>query len=173
MKIFRYLLFLLIINMYLTSLAYTFQNEPDGFRGIKWGDNFSNIKGYNFKFEFEDEEIKHYSNKNDHLEIGGIKVNKIVYGFFNDKFLYIFAKFKGMDTFLNLLNVCTEKYGKVKGWWGYSDDTGYYKWVGKISEVRLTHDHKGGLLVIGSEMIEKERRLYLNTYREKNKDKGW
>ena len=60
------LIFLLITFIYVLA----FPNEPNDFRGIKWGTHISKIKGLQNKEQQGDDVL--YTKKNDKLEIAGI-----------------------------------------------------------------------------------------------------
>lgn len=86
-------LLLVIVATLLLCLgrAYTFQNEPEGFRGLKWGDlppgenmeNWTRIGG---------NDLLRYERKDDKLEIGGAKLDSIEYCFYKGQFMKVWIK---------------------------------------------------------------------------------
>lgn len=69
----------LIIVLVVSLGAFAFQNEPDGFRGLKWGDSPTE----DMVFKFEDSQLSHaYTRPTDKLSIGDAKFTYIDYSFY-------------------------------------------------------------------------------------------
>lgn len=81
--------------------ANAFNNEPDGFRGVKWGSapeespaltqsahaqNMLAAKSKQFGIKLNDFPVTTYVNKTDKLEFGGAELNVIVYQYYNNRF---------------------------------------------------------------------------------------
>jgi len=60
-------------------------SEPDGFRGIRWGTPISLLD--QMVQVWEEGDLRYYEREGDVLEIGGAKLHKIIYVFWNDRFL--------------------------------------------------------------------------------------
>src|SRR5665647_3361267 len=71
-------------------------SEPDGFRGIKWGQDISTLKDMIFiKDTYQiDDSMKEYKRNGDLLRIGTAQIDNMEYHFWNGKFHYAFAGFK-------------------------------------------------------------------------------
>ncbi len=96
--IMKYILMLaLVFPIYFWgTCAEAFQNEPGGFRGIKWEEPFKNYsKEMIFKYASEkDSRIKFYTRRNDKKQFKGIEVIETTYGFYNGAFLHANIKLK-------------------------------------------------------------------------------
>jgi len=74
------LVFLLIISVWVSLPAFAFQNEPDGFRGIKWGTNISELPDMSLSEDYGNS--KFYLRKGEKLKIGDADIDRIGYGFY-------------------------------------------------------------------------------------------
>jgi len=148
---------LTIILLFLTSLftitSFSFENEPDGFRGIKWGTNISTLRGMTYvatqKFPGG---IKVYTRQGDNLEIGGANLESISYGFWGEKFLMAIATTKGFSNWQPLQKATFAKFGK-----GYQSNKYIesYFWNGPITIITLSYSEisrDGALTMISSEL---------------------
>ena len=98
------------ISIVLLALMYAipcfaFPNEPEGFRGNKWGANknsFKSLQKDGARESFTDD-VAYYVNSNEILNIGEIKVNSIEYAFYDingdELFAAAMIKFGGHDEF--------------------------------------------------------------------------
>jgi hypothetical protein len=110
-------------------LANTFQNEPDGFRGIKWGEPFDNYSGSMNKIRFDDSYggITFYARNDDNLNIGSGVVDNIEYGFWQGTFFVAVIYTSGFTNWQGVHNSLVEKFGypyqsnkyiRNYNWWG-------------------------------------------------------
>jgi hypothetical protein len=100
-------LFLLVILACTPVIA--FQNEPDGFRNIKWGTNISELSGMSVVETHPD--LKFYSKDGDKMAIGNASLDEIVYGFYKDQFSNVLIYFHSLSAFLALKDALFEQYG--------------------------------------------------------------
>ena len=81
----KYFGFMIIMSIVLFSInTFAFQNEPDGFRGVKWGTNIKALK--DMKYFTGKGEFTMYRRNNDKMQIGGAKLARILYVFWNNGF---------------------------------------------------------------------------------------
>ena len=66
----------------------SFQNSPDGFRGIKWGDPPSTLGNYE-SLSGNDEYMKIYTRPDDKMRLGEVRLYNIYYIFYLDRFMGI------------------------------------------------------------------------------------
>ena len=104
------LLFLLIISVYVAIPAFAFQNEPDGFRGIKWGTNISELTDMLVAESGKD--TLYYVRKNDTMKIGDADIDQISYGFYKSRFFQVLVEYKGYVNFTKLKAILIGQYGK-------------------------------------------------------------
>ena len=67
-----------------SSSASSESNEPDNFRGIKWGEEFSSVSSLN---QIAGEGgLFLYEKSNDQLQMGEVRLEQIIYGFYKSRF---------------------------------------------------------------------------------------
>lgn len=124
---------LLVILLPTTLLA--FQNEPDGFRGIKWGANVSNLRMMQFARDVTADfgGISIYKNVDDEMKIGEATVQEIKYYFWQNKFFKITTSADDQISALNLYRACMDNFGTR-----VDISHGTYTWTGKTTIVQLS-----------------------------------
>jgi hypothetical protein len=80
-----------------------------GFRGQKFGTPFSDFQG--LSLEKDEGDLKLYVKKDENLQLGPVKLETIVYHFFQDKFFAISLHTKDRDNTLRLLRVAQAAFG--------------------------------------------------------------
>ncbi len=132
-------------------------SEPDGFAGIKWSTEFSEVKSDMVELRSvinptePDVKIKiYYTKKGDNLKIGEAQLDKIEYGFFRGKFAEVQITATGPLNFNHLKKVLFEKYGTVD-----KPVQGLYPWNGSVTRIALRYDEptKTSSLTISSTKI--------------------
>jgi len=84
----KILLLAIVLIFLITGMGLAFQNEPDGFRGLKWGDP----PGEDMKCVGEDivhYYTKYYERKGDKLQLGAAKLESIQYIFYKNQFILV------------------------------------------------------------------------------------
>lgn len=134
----------------------TFQNEPDGFRGLKWGDAPTEEMvcfGKNLSFQST------YQRKADKLVIGSAKLDEIWYkfNFYSNKFYEAGSHFFSTDNYDILKVIFEERFGKPTKIY---KEYGFYvlQWTGEKTEIKLSYNSKNseGYIVIKSMKIHPE-----------------
>lgn len=126
---------LLIIIFGLTATTVSaFQNEPDGFRGIKWGANFSNYK-HEMTLVEQDKDDKYYARKNDKMQIGAAEIKQIVYGFHEGKLTAVGIVTVGVSNKSNLIQTFQSQFGSGIKPNQFLDK---YYWRGAVTTISLT-----------------------------------
>lgn len=106
---------LVILSIVLfTFNAFAFQNEPDGFRGIKWGTNIKTFKDMIRVGKAYDGCI-FYDRHNDKLQLGTVDLQGIYYYFWDNKFAKVRLITSGYDKFQDLREMLLEIFGKTSG----------------------------------------------------------
>ncbi len=132
-------------------------SEPDGFAGIKWGTEFSEVKSDMIESRSitnptePDVKIKiYYTKKGDNLKMGEAQLDKMEYGFFRGKFAEVHIIAAGPENFDHLKKFLFEKYGTVE-----KSTQGLYSWNGPVTRIALRYDesNKTSLLTISSTTI--------------------
>jgi hypothetical protein len=139
-KISLSLLVVLLFIFALASIAQAFQNEPDGFRGLKWGDPPTEDMTFIDPYISID---KLYNRENDKLSIGDAKLQYINYHFdlYSDQFRRITAGFSGEINYRILKIIFEERYGEPTRKYKYSEPTKEEMfWDGEKASIMLSFD---------------------------------
>ena len=132
-------------------------SEPDGFAGIKWDTESSEVKSDMVESRNVSEpttpDVKlkiYYTKKGDHLKMGEGQLDKMEYGFFRGKFGEVQITATGPENFDHLKKFLFEKYGTVE-----KSTQGLYSWNGPVTRIALRYDEpaKTSLLTISSTTI--------------------
>jgi hypothetical protein len=131
------LVFLLIVTFGISIPALAFENEPDRFRGIKWGTNISELPEINTSALVEDEGgLKSYARKNDKMKIGDADIDQISYNFYKNRFCGILIRFHGHSNFIEVKEDFVRQYGKPNRPNEYMER---YRWEGKTVGIILDY----------------------------------
>jgi hypothetical protein len=145
-------------------------SEPDGFAGMKWGTEFSEVKSDMAELRSTSDpaepnvKIKiYYTKKGDDLRMGEVQLDKIEYVFWRGKFAEARIDATGSENFDRLKKFLFEKYGTVNKF------QGAYSWEGSIARIALRYDEptKSCLLTIGSTKLASQE---VEDIFEKDKD---
>jgi len=118
-------------------MVFGYQNEPDGFRDVKWGAPISSLDNFTETRRDDGNNVVFYSRSNDSMDVGGVAVNSIEYGFYEGRFLLASIRVSGHTQFTKLRMACTNMFG-IGTLFNRSADL--YVWGGSISTVRLRYD---------------------------------
>jgi hypothetical protein len=134
----------------------------NGFRGQKFGTPFSDFQG--LTLEQDKGDIKLYSKKDENLTLGLVKLQAIVYHFFQDKFYAVSLHTADRENTLSLLRVATTAFGPGDRRPNAPDDLDQ-SWQGKNAEAFFNVNPRTdeGSLVIRDGELGGE----VETYREK------
>jgi len=116
--------------------ASTYKNEPDGFRGIRWGQNINELK--KMRLVSRDRKVfSTYSRSGDPLYLGKAKLNYVRYLFWHNKFYE--ARMSAAPDQLHLLKtVLSEKYGEGNNPNGQNSKAHDYSWTDDGATIRLS-----------------------------------
>jgi hypothetical protein len=119
------------------QLVPTLLNEPDGFRGIKWGTKITRLSG--MELVRSEGAEKYYVRPEEKLKVGEAVVEDIIYGFYKDEFFKVTIYLKGLMNYLDLKQTFYSVYGEPEQLPGKD----IYTWRGK--QVLITIEFKGML----------------------------
>lgn len=95
----------------ISSAAAAFDNEPDGFRGIKWGTPFSaHAKELTLVEKGKDE--NYYLRKGEKMSIGGAELKQLAYGYWKNQFVSVFIETLGVGNKSALLEAFRAQFGQ-------------------------------------------------------------
>jgi len=110
-------------------------DSTTGFRGQKFGTPFSEFQGLNL--ERDEGDLKLYSKKDENLQLGPVKLETIVYHFFQDKFFAVSLHTKDRDNTLRLLRVAQVAFGPGNERPNAKEELDK-SWLGKAAEAFFT-----------------------------------
>ena len=99
----------LVMALAWCGMAFAFQNEPEGFRGLKWGDPPTEDMVI---FPFSKYGRANYRRLEEKLYLGDAKLQEVVYCFYDDQFMTVFLHFEEESNYELLETVCREKFGE-------------------------------------------------------------
>jgi hypothetical protein len=106
-------------------------DSTTGFRGQKFGTPFSEFQGLNL--EKDDGDLKLYSKKDENLQLGPVRLQTVVYHFFQDKFFAVSLHTGDRDNTLRLLRVAQAAFGPGDERPNAKDELDR-SWLGKAAE---------------------------------------
>lgn len=120
------------------GLIFSYQNDPDGFRDIKWETPKSQIKG--LRLNKKNGGLSEYIKEKENLDFSGIKITQILYGFVGDKLIYVTLQFNpSSEAKYHLLNaILIAKFGE-----GERLGAREIFWKGEKTNIKLNFDEKG------------------------------
>lgn len=121
--------------------AFAFQNEPEGFRGLKWGDPPTEDME---KVSEMGTGVVMYVRLDDKLSLGDVELGYIFYTFYQDKFMMVSLHFSGKSNYELLEMICRQKFGKESSGKLYE-----LHWVGSLSSVSLAYTLKWDEGILG------------------------
>ncbi len=144
---------------------YTFKpsTEPDGFRGIKWKTDISQLNPLKTMDIVEIlGDTAYYRKKQANLNMGLAKLEDIIYEFWKGKFAGVDIRAKGWDNFTKLKNYVFARYGVGKRSPVYARlDVQDFTWNGYVTKIYLQYndyDRVGRLNIYSKEMQGKMKR---------------
>lgn len=126
---------IMIISFLFSVYSFSYQNEPNGFLGIKWGSNIKNLRGMTLVEDHKD--AKYYIRKVDKLKIGDAGLKSIAYGFHKDRFYFVYIRFNSIINFSSIKETLFEQYGA-----GVQNNKSKeeYVWLGGDVDISLRYD---------------------------------
>jgi hypothetical protein len=99
-------LIMLVTYMFLPGT----RQEPAEFRGMKWGSNIRELP--DMKLMAEEGDLKFFERPNDLAKIGDADVDKIVYGFYKDRFYNVMVYYRSLSNFSKMQEMFSREFGK-------------------------------------------------------------
>jgi hypothetical protein len=133
-----------------------------GFRGQKFGTELSQFQ--NLTLDRDEGDLKLYTKKDENLQLGPVKLETIVYHFFQDKFFAVSLHTESRDNTLGLLRIAVAAFGEGNQSSEAKDDLDR-SWEGKNAEAFFNVNPKTeeGSLIIRDNQLSTQ----VEQYREK------
>ncbi len=138
-------------------------SESDGFRDIEWGTNISTLSGM-ISIGSGMDGAESYIREGDILEIGGAKLEIIVYSFWEDKFFNVKILSKDIQSFEDTI---FEKFGK-----GYSFANNTHFWAGEKTTMSLSYVNGIGEFSMFSTKIYEKILAQIKAHRKEKAKEG-
>lgn len=164
---------LIVSVLFSGGAAFAFQNEPDGFRGLKWGDP----PGPKMELVKErDEWTRIYRNPGDKLELGDARFYMIEYEFYTPsnatvrRLMSVGLYFKDKENFDILETICKVKFGEP-----IMEKYRQLAWASLSSTVALTcyGIDEDGFLLLGSTPIFEQYTQEKEKKQAEEAEKDW
>ena len=151
-----------ILVFVLAGNACAGSDETDGFNGLKWRTDFSQV---------EDQMtyvctspayggIRFYTRKNEELTIGSARVQYINYGFWHDKFFNVIVVVPNHDKYTALKEVVFQRFGQGQELKKASE---FYTCTGKKTNIVIEYGHRfpgmGCLMIFSAEILNEDMRV--------------
>jgi hypothetical protein len=126
---------ILIFVFVLAQPARAFQNEPNNFRGIGWGTDYHELKG--FTKVSTQSSLDYYTKKNEGMTMGDARLEMVVYFFYENKFCGAVLNFKSSPNFQIIKTALFDRHGKGYQANRYDEK---YRWSGTNVTITLEYD---------------------------------
>ena len=100
----------LLLIAFFVKPVFGFQNSPDGFRGLKWGDSPSAMGNYNLETK-DDDYLKIYSRPDDKMSLGVVPLDMLKYVFCVDRLMGISIRINSKH-FVDMKQILITQYGE-------------------------------------------------------------
>jgi len=131
----KYTLGLLIILV--VSPAFAFKNEPNGFRGIKWGTDIS-VHKKEMTLHEAGSNTRYYLRKNDKGNIGSATISLLAYGYTKGKFTGVIMYTQGFYNQKGIIAAFQSQFGTGQIPYSVYD---YVYWIGNKSRISISCDY--------------------------------
>jgi len=156
-----FLTILIILPVILTGCGVGFKNEPDNFRGIKWGTNIKDLSDFTLIVNSDNE--KTYFRNNDKKQIGDANIDVIAYNFYKDRFYSAGITYKSDSNHQKIKQTLFSIYGR-----GYQENEyiSHYVWRGENVELIFSYKdilEDGAILYLYNPIVYEKSRDERNT----------
>lgn len=116
----------------------------DGFFGIEWKANLSEING--FKKVGENLNVVYFVNPERIFTIDDIKIFDVLYGSYTNKFFAVYINIETIEVFSQLRRGFNSKFGVPRISMGKPAQTTTYKWKSKKTKIKLkTYENRNNM----------------------------
>jgi len=147
---------ILVLVLVLAQPARAFQNEPNDCRGIKWGTEYHELKG--FTKVTTRSSLDYCTKKDEGMTIGDARLEMVVYLFFEKKLCGAILNFKSSPNFQIIKTALFDRYGEGRQPNRYKEQ---YRWSGPNVTITLEYDditRKGTVIYYYMPIYEKKQR---------------
>jgi hypothetical protein len=150
---------LVVMTLVLACLMTSaYQNEEDGFRGLKWGAPVP--EGWKMTdFQPVYGGVSRYERPGEDLTLGAAKLKRVSYNFWQGRMFAVYVEFEGPSNFSGVMESCSKRFGAPDKP-DKSQQT--FCWFGSVTTVLLQFSDVAGSgsLFVVSEAIQKEQETW-------------
>ena len=169
-KVIGFVVLVVLMMVLLTGAALAFENEPEGFRGLKWGDPPMEEMIVYDAYPL----VNCYTLPDESLYLGNVKLNLIEYQFFSSPegeiFWGIGLYFRGEDNYDLMEIFCKDEFGEetLKTWDGLN-------WYSQETMVILSYDltEETGYLAMLSTPLMQQQQMAVEKLESEKAAKDW
>ena len=161
----------LVMALTWCGMAFAFENEPEGFRGLKWGDPPTEdmvLLPPSTQTQME------YVRTDEKLQLGRARFQEIIYSFYCEdemrEFMMVFLHFKGESNYKLLETICKNKFGEPT-----KEQFDQLVWLGLHASVMLRYDllNETGLLMLADNWIIKKHERARQKEEAESAEEDW
>lgn len=127
---------LLLLALLAPIVVMAYQNEPEGFRGIKWGAEIKN-NAAEMTLIGEEYDKRYYTRRGDKLSIGGAKLTNISYIYWKGALFGVGLRTVGKINKIALIETFEAQFGRPKKTINSADSMEKYGWDGTVTMIGM------------------------------------
>lgn len=162
----------LLVVLVLAGTALAFKNQPEGFRGLKWGDP----PGEDMELlQQANEWLSLYTRRDEQLKLDEVNLFMVIYSFYTpadgeERFMNVSLYFEGEWDYKVMATICEERFGDAdRGALGIK----YWRDYKAIVELNYGQLMKKGILTLASHKIWTEYLDQKAKKKSKEAEGGW
>ncbi len=135
---------IVVATLFLVSSSATAAELKDGFFGIGWKANLSELNG--FKKVGENSNVTYFANPERVFTIDDIKIPEVLYGSFTNQFFAVYINIRTIEVFSHLRRGFNSKFGVPRISMGSSEQQTTYQWKSEKTKIKLkTYENRNNM----------------------------
>lgn len=129
------LVLFIILSILPPVCLFAYNNEPDGYNGIKWGTNIDSLKNMRYlKTHPKNGKVTYYARQDDALTFGDAILKSVEYGFTDGKFFSVSLKVADILNYVAMKKAAFDRFGEGTAFDKFSER---YFWEGQKTRITL------------------------------------
>ena len=135
---------IVVATLFLVGSSATAAELMDGFFGIKWKSNLSELNG--FKKVGENLNVTYFANPERIFAIDDINIQDVLYGSFTNQFFAVYINIQTIEVFSHLRRAFDSKFGVPRISMGSPDQQTTYQWKSEKTKIKLkTYENQNNM----------------------------
>lgn len=131
-------------TLFLVSSSATAAELKDGFFGIEWKANLSELNG--FKKVGENLNVTYFANPERIFAIDDVKIPEVLYGSFTNQFFAVYINIRTIEVFSHLRRGFNSKFGVPRISMGSPEQQTTYQWKSEKTKIKLkTYENRNNM----------------------------